>query len=210
MSPVQLRRHHLGFTLLESLVAVGIVAILVMAGAPFYQDATLGSQLRSAANDLMASVYFARAEAIKRNTTITLCVSTDGVGCGAGDWNAGWIVLAGAALTRELGAALFISLVVGGQVLCSLALDHFGLMGLAVHPRFPQQPFLYAMHTHREGGRITNRVIRLTVAGDAARFDRVIVAGARATLSQLTYLAFVGLEHVLAFELTAMLALELP
>lgn len=40
--------------------------------------------------------------------------------------------------------------------------------------------------------------------------DRVIVAGARATLSQLTYLAFVGLEHVLAFELTAMLALELP
>ena len=52
-----------------------------------------------------------------------------------------------------------------------------GLMGLAVHPRFPQQPFLYAMHTHREGGRIANRVIRLTVAGDAARFDRVIVAG---------------------------------
>src|SRR5262245_55983852 len=35
------------------------------------------------------------------------------------------IVLAGAALTRELGAALFISLVVGGQLLCSLLLDHF-------------------------------------------------------------------------------------
>jgi transporter family-2 protein len=40
------------------------------------------------------------------------------------------IVLAGAALTRELGAAVFISLVVGGQLLCSLALDHFALMGL--------------------------------------------------------------------------------
>lgn len=40
------------------------------------------------------------------------------------------IVLAGAALTRELGAAAFIALVVGGQLLCSMCLDHFALMGL--------------------------------------------------------------------------------
>ena len=40
------------------------------------------------------------------------------------------IVLAGATLTRELGAAAFIALVVGGQLLCSLCLDHFALMGL--------------------------------------------------------------------------------
>jgi transporter family-2 protein len=40
------------------------------------------------------------------------------------------IVLAGATLTRELGAARFIALVVGGQLLCSLLLDHFALMGL--------------------------------------------------------------------------------
>jgi len=44
------------------------------------------------------------------------------------------IVLAGAYLTRELGAAAFIALVVGGQLICSLVLDHFALMGL------PQQP----------------------------------------------------------------------
>jgi len=52
-----------------------------------------------------------------------------------------------------------------------------GLMGLAVHPRFPNPPYLYAMHTHREGGRTTNRVIRLIVEGNTARFERVIVAG---------------------------------
>lgn len=40
------------------------------------------------------------------------------------------IVLAGAALTRELGAALFIALVVAGQLLCSLVLDHFAFLGL--------------------------------------------------------------------------------
>jgi transporter family-2 protein len=40
------------------------------------------------------------------------------------------IVLAGATLVRDLGGAAFIALVVGGQLLCSLLLDHFGLMGL--------------------------------------------------------------------------------
>jgi len=39
-------------------------------------------------------------------------------------------VLAGAALTRELGAAMFISLIIGGQLLSSLILDHYALMGL--------------------------------------------------------------------------------
>lgn len=49
----------------------------------------------------------------------------------------GLIVLAGAALTRELGAALFIALVVGGQLLCSLLLDHFALLGLREQPVTP-------------------------------------------------------------------------
>jgi len=44
------------------------------------------------------------------------------------------IVLAGAALTPRLGAAAFISSVVAGQLLCSLVLDSFGLLGI------PQQP----------------------------------------------------------------------
>lgn len=47
------------------------------------------------------------------------------------------IVLAGAALTPRLGAALFIALVVGGQLLSSLVLDHFGLMGLKEQPLTP-------------------------------------------------------------------------
>jgi transporter family-2 protein len=47
------------------------------------------------------------------------------------------IVLAGAALTARLGAAAFIALVVGGQLLCSLVLDHFALMGLKEQPVTP-------------------------------------------------------------------------
>src|SRR5262245_16259786 len=47
------------------------------------------------------------------------------------------IVLAGAALTQKLGAAAFIALVVGGQLLCSLLLDHFALLGLSEQPVTP-------------------------------------------------------------------------
>ncbi|HEY2910907.1 MAG TPA: DMT family transporter [Gemmataceae bacterium] len=44
------------------------------------------------------------------------------------------IVLGGATLVSELGAALFLALVVAGQLLTSLLLDHFALLGL------PEQP----------------------------------------------------------------------
>ena len=51
------------------------------------------------------------------------------------------IVLAGATLTRQLGAAAFIALVVGGQLLCSMLLDHFALMGLKEAPITPGRAF---------------------------------------------------------------------
>ena len=47
------------------------------------------------------------------------------------------IVLAGAYLTRPLGAAAFIALVVGGQLVASLLLDHYALMGLKEQPITP-------------------------------------------------------------------------
>jgi len=47
------------------------------------------------------------------------------------------IVLGGATLVSELGAALFLALVVAGQLLCSLLLDHFALLGLPEQPITP-------------------------------------------------------------------------
>ncbi len=52
-----------------------------------------------------------------------------------------------------------------------------GLLGLAVHPRFPAVPYIYAMHTVRDGNGTTNRIIRLVFDGQTARFDRVILSG---------------------------------
>lgn len=50
-----------------------------------------------------------------------------------------------------------------------------GLMGLAIHPRFPSEPYLYAMHTHRDDKGTINRVVRLSFDGRTARHDRIVV-----------------------------------
>jgi transporter family-2 protein len=47
------------------------------------------------------------------------------------------IVLAGAAITPRLGAASFLAFLIGGQMLCSALLDHFGAMGLTVRTITP-------------------------------------------------------------------------
>lgn len=52
-----------------------------------------------------------------------------------------------------------------------------GLMGLALHPEFPEKPFVYAMHTYREGRTLSNRVVRLRDRGGTGAFDRVIIDG---------------------------------
>jgi type IV fimbrial biogenesis protein FimT len=83
-----------GFTLIELVVTVLILAILVTVGVPSFSDATLGSRLGSYANELVTSAYLARSEAMKRNRPVTLCTSTDGTSCAvSGGWEQGWIVL---------------------------------------------------------------------------------------------------------------------
>ena len=92
-----------GFTLVELMVALSVLAVLMMMAVPSFRDAGLPSQLRSVANALVGATQLARSEAIKRNAVVTLCVSPDGAACGTGNWQQGWIVVNGTTvLHREL------------------------------------------------------------------------------------------------------------
>lgn len=55
------------------------------------------------------------------------------------------------------------------------AVGEGGLMGLAVHPEFPDKPYIYAMYTYREGGTLYNRVQRFRDRGDRAEPGRVLI-----------------------------------
>ncbi len=50
-----------------------------------------------------------------------------------------------------------------------------GLMGLAVHPLYPGEPYIYAMHTYKKEGNLYNRVIRLRDNGETGVFDRIVI-----------------------------------
>lgn len=50
-----------------------------------------------------------------------------------------------------------------------------GLMGLALHPLFPKEPYIYAMHTYKQGDILYNRVVRLKDYDNEGRIDRVII-----------------------------------
>jgi type IV fimbrial biogenesis protein FimT len=92
--PVPARARQRGMTLVELMFTIFIMAVLAMIAIPSWRDASLGSRLTATANSLHGSIQIARSEAIKTNTPIILCVSTDGENCaGAGDWDQGWIVL---------------------------------------------------------------------------------------------------------------------
>ena len=50
-----------------------------------------------------------------------------------------------------------------------------GLMGLALDPSFPADPYLYAMYTYAGAQGIRNRVVRLRLEGGTAREDKTLL-----------------------------------
>lgn len=72
-----------GFTLVEMMIVVTIVAILASLAAPSFRNLIESQRIRSASSDLYFSLARARSEAIKRNTDISL----SSIG---GNWASGW------------------------------------------------------------------------------------------------------------------------
>jgi len=81
-----------GFTLIELLVTITVLAIVLGIGVPGLRDFVLNNRQVSAVNEMVASLQYARTEAIARNRTVSLCPSADGAGCSGSNWSVGWIV----------------------------------------------------------------------------------------------------------------------
>ncbi|HEX6992709.1 MAG TPA: GspH/FimT family pseudopilin [Gammaproteobacteria bacterium] len=66
-----------GFTLLELLVAITVAGILLGVGIPSFREFQRNSAMASAANELLTATLLARAEAVKRQVPVTLCLSAN-------------------------------------------------------------------------------------------------------------------------------------
>lgn len=77
-------RNQHGFTAIELMVVIAIVAILATLAAPSFNPLIERWRVRSASENLTSTLYFARSEAIKRGGGVTIDAT--------GGWELGWKV----------------------------------------------------------------------------------------------------------------------
>ena len=66
-----------GFTLVELLIVVAVVAIILVVAAPSFRDMILMQRLRSITAQLVTDLQFARNEAVSRGTLLRLSFRSD-------------------------------------------------------------------------------------------------------------------------------------
>lgn len=94
------RRPAPGFTLVELAMVLAIAAILLRVAAPGMSRTVAARALAAQSSEFMATLRFARATALQRGQSVTVCASAPGLpvpacqGPHAADWRSGWIVFA--------------------------------------------------------------------------------------------------------------------
>jgi type IV fimbrial biogenesis protein FimT len=83
-----------GFSLVELMITVLVVAILTAVAWPNFRDFMHRNTVTAQANQVLAALQYARNEAVSRRYPAAVCASTDGASCTAGDtkYENGWMV----------------------------------------------------------------------------------------------------------------------
>lgn len=90
-------RDRRGFTLIELLVVLAIAAVLLSLGVPGFATALARARVSTVMGALVSDLQFARAEAQRRGTQVSVCAAdATGNACsGKPDWTPGWLVFLG-------------------------------------------------------------------------------------------------------------------
>jgi len=82
-----------GFTALELMVALAIVAIVLAMAVPSFKNYGWNLRMKTAMDAMHTDLQLARGRAISHNIQTVMCPSTDAHECSrASDWHPGWIV----------------------------------------------------------------------------------------------------------------------
>ena len=77
-----------GFTLIELMVTITLVAIVMGIGVPSYQELVVKNRIQTQASEIRSSLAMARVEAIRRGLRVRVCPGQNG--CVGANWHDGW------------------------------------------------------------------------------------------------------------------------
>jgi type IV fimbrial biogenesis protein FimT len=88
---------HAGFTLIELMIGLSMVAILATLAAPSFNEVLLRFRADAQARELQSVTLYARTEALKRAKRVVVCRSAAPAAAlpvcgGAGSWASGWLM----------------------------------------------------------------------------------------------------------------------
>jgi type IV fimbrial biogenesis protein FimT len=143
----RLPRSARGFTLVEAVTVIAIMAVLTGIGSASFVWLNQTTSIRGAAYDLVADLDYARSEAVKRNDDVVVQPVN-------ADWRQGWQVVAGGQVLRAREG-------LGGQVGFAnapgaLTFDGAGRASLATVGNF---------QICAPGGTVAGRTVRIDPSG---------------------------------------------